>query len=57
MSRGDLSVRVEFDGEDELGVMARSLNGFLRSLDDSFMRITSGSEQIDAGSAQLAIAS
>lgn len=57
MAEGDLSVRVAFDGQDELGTMARSLNRFLESLDDSFKQIASGSDQIDAGSSQLATAS
>ena len=57
MADGDLSVRVDLDGNDELGTMARSLNRFLETLDDSFMQIASGSEQIDAGSSQLATAS
>lgn len=57
MAKGDLSVRVGFAGQDELGTMARSLNHFLENLDDSFMQISSGSEQIGAGSTQLATAS
>jgi len=57
MSAGDLTVRVGIDREDELGVMAKSLNNFLESLDDSFTQIASGSGQIDAGSSHLASAS
>lgn len=57
MAKGDLTVRVDIDREDELGRMARSLNEFLGSLDDSFTQIASGSGQIDAGSSQLASAS
>lgn len=57
MATGDLSVRVDSSGEDELGIMGKSLNNFLTSLDDSFTQISSGSNQIDAGSSQLASAS
>jgi methyl-accepting chemotaxis protein len=57
MAGGDLTVRVGIDREDELGVMAKSLNNFLETLDDSFTQIASGSGQIDAGSSQLASAS
>ena len=57
MAKGDLTVRIGIDGGDELGVMAKSLNGFLETLDDSFTQIASGSGQIDVGSSQLASAS
>lgn len=57
MADGDLTTRVELDRADELGTVANRLNGFLSSLDESFVQIVSGAGQIDDGSQQIAGAS
>ena len=56
-STGDLTVRIDFKSQDEMGVMGRALNDFLQHLDTSLGQVAESSESLALASRQLSAAS
>jgi len=50
---GDLTVRAQIHGRDELGETAASMNGFLEKLHDSMVQVAMAAGQVAAASEQL----
>ncbi|MBL9121634.1 MAG: methyl-accepting chemotaxis protein [Phycisphaerae bacterium] len=57
ISEGDLRLRVDRQAIGELGQMSTWFNGFLETLESTFVHIREGSHQIDAGSGQVSATS
>ncbi|HEX2385380.1 MAG TPA: methyl-accepting chemotaxis protein, partial [Candidatus Binatia bacterium] len=56
-STGDLTVRVDFQSQDDMGVMGRALNGFFAQLHASIGQVAESSESLALASRQLSAAS